>query len=364
MARFTAHCCVTQEDTWTYDSVMTTPKPHYLLFCDGNFAANGETNALTQRGRWRFVLENVGTGEKTEATDCELTSQPERTALLAVLRGLEALEQPSRVTLVTTSRYVSRGLQYGLSEWRENDYSWEHFGAVQPIRNADLWKRIDRTLSFHQVQCRFMAQGDSVESETAVDSHGMGAAEPAFAESAVELEAYQPAETLVMQRKSRETTVGGERQGAAESRASNRSAKNRVGDRGRTRSTVAKSPTPRIYVDTPPKKSECDSSELSRSAAFEEYSVSTVDRIGSARRDSDTRRDNDSGLKIYCEKNSQSSPFSPITWLALLSRFLLRCFGRLWNGVWARILAVDEWLDLSLRCLLLLEPRVHRPRRS
>jgi hypothetical protein len=88
-------------------------------------------------------------------------------ALVAVLRGLEALEQPSRVTLVTTSRYVFRGLQYGLSEWRDNDFSWEHFGTVQPIRNADIWRRIDRTLTYHKVQCRWISQDQPEEPNNA-----------------------------------------------------------------------------------------------------------------------------------------------------------------------------------------------------
>ncbi|MCU0709789.1 MAG: hypothetical protein MUF23_16015 [Pirellula sp.] len=136
---------------------MATHKPHYLLFCDGCLLPSGALHTEA-RGRWRFVLEEVISGEKIEATDCETTDHPDRIALLAVMRGLEALEQPSRVTLITTSRYVARGLQYGLVEWRENDYCWEHFGSVQPIRNADLWRRVDVALRFHEVQCRWMAQ--------------------------------------------------------------------------------------------------------------------------------------------------------------------------------------------------------------
>lgn len=117
---------------------------------------------------WRFELENVATGEKFDATDKEANCAPDRAALVAVLRGLEALEQPSRVTLMTNSRYVFRGLRYGLTEWRENNFSWEHFGSVQPIRNADLWKRIDRTLGYHQVQCRWIPKAN--ESARADDS--------------------------------------------------------------------------------------------------------------------------------------------------------------------------------------------------
>jgi len=154
---------------------MSVTKPHYLLFCEGNLCQQGQ-NLAAERGRWRFVLEHLETGERIEATDIESISHPDRTALLAVLRGLEALEQPSRVTMITTNRYVARGLQYGLAEWRENDYCWEHFGSVQPIRNADLWKRVDSTLKFHEVRCRWMSQdpasgeGEGDAREVSVDT--------------------------------------------------------------------------------------------------------------------------------------------------------------------------------------------------
>lgn len=143
---------------------MAIPKPHYLLFCDASLLAPVASHA-EPKGRWRFVLEDVISGEKVEASDFEETDHVDRVSLLAVMRGLEALEQPSRVTLVTTSRYVARGLQYGLAEWRENDYCWEHFGSVQPIRNDDLWRRMDVALRFHEVQCRWMAQDNPTVEE-------------------------------------------------------------------------------------------------------------------------------------------------------------------------------------------------------
>lgn len=136
---------------------MTANKPIYLLFCEGQTGQRGN-HPMDERGRWRFVLENVETGERIEACDTETVSHPDRTSLIAVMRGLEALDQPSRVTLITTNRYVARGLQYGLVEWRENDYCWEHFGSVQPVRNADLWRRIDGALRYHEVHCRWMAE--------------------------------------------------------------------------------------------------------------------------------------------------------------------------------------------------------------
>lgn len=133
---------------------MVLDKPHYLLFCDSHLASRMAENA--PMGRWHFVLERLDVSERLEATDTERALPRDRLSLLAVVRGLEALEQPSAVTLVTTSRYVSRGLRYGLNEWREADYSWEHFGVQKPIRNADLWRRVDCALHFHEIDCRLL----------------------------------------------------------------------------------------------------------------------------------------------------------------------------------------------------------------
>jgi hypothetical protein len=55
---------------------------------------------------------------------------------------------------VTKSRYVSRGLKRGLSDWRANGWQWERFGRVVPVRDHDLWRRVDRALQFHIVECR------------------------------------------------------------------------------------------------------------------------------------------------------------------------------------------------------------------
>lgn len=120
--------------------------PHYLLFADAESHAN--------YGRWRFVLESILGGDALQVDDVESDIQGERLELLAVIRGLEALEQPSRVMLVTPSRYVRRGLRFGLENWRESGWRWERHGELVPIKNADLWQRLDQALRIHTVKTR------------------------------------------------------------------------------------------------------------------------------------------------------------------------------------------------------------------
>ena len=78
----------------------------------------------------------------------------QRLHLLSVIRGLESLEQASRVSLITGSRYVGRGIRHSLQVWKENDWEWEHFGVMRPIKHKFLWQRIERALQHHNVECR------------------------------------------------------------------------------------------------------------------------------------------------------------------------------------------------------------------
>jgi ribonuclease HI len=105
-------------------------------------------------GGWRFILRSSNGVRALEASDREPGVRGERLELLAVVRGLEALEQPSKITLITPSQYVKQGITHGLTEWRENGWTWERFGEMAPVKHRDLWQRLDRALKYHQVDCR------------------------------------------------------------------------------------------------------------------------------------------------------------------------------------------------------------------
>jgi ribonuclease HI len=125
---------------------MNSAQPHYLLHAETYQSNHGVP-------RWKFALQSVADGERFTANDSESSVRRSRLELLAVVRGLEALDRPSRVTLLTRSRYVSRGIRRQLAQWREHHWQWERFGSVAPIRDYDLWRRIDRALEFHTVEC-------------------------------------------------------------------------------------------------------------------------------------------------------------------------------------------------------------------
>jgi hypothetical protein len=125
---------------------MPAPGPHYLLFTDA-------ISRTCRSQEWRFVLQPTGAGEKIVAADGEADADGMRLALLAVVRGLEALDAPSRVTLLVANRFVRRGIRRDLAQWRERGWRWERFGQLVPIRDLDLWQRVDRALAIHEVEC-------------------------------------------------------------------------------------------------------------------------------------------------------------------------------------------------------------------
>lgn len=130
---------------------MTVPLPKFSLFTRPNGEGNSTHKSLK---RWSFRLLADDGKVALEATDFESDVTVERLGLLAVVRGLEALDQPSHVVLTNPSRVVSRGLRYGLEHWRATHWQWERFGHMAPIRNADLWQRIDTAMAIHRLECR------------------------------------------------------------------------------------------------------------------------------------------------------------------------------------------------------------------
>jgi ribonuclease HI len=131
---------------------MSVSSPHYLLFSQSSEPSRSAHGASA--AGWRFILEEVDGDQRLVAQDVEPHTPVNRLELLAVVRGLEALDRPSRVTLITGSRYVSRGIRQGLAEWRRHHWRWERFGRWVPVRDHDLWRRVDQALRFHQLNCR------------------------------------------------------------------------------------------------------------------------------------------------------------------------------------------------------------------
>jgi len=123
--------------------------------CAPHFLLRTECRSKDHAGKWHFVLQTPDGRKQADVEDAEPTLPGERLELLAVVRGLEAIDSPAKVTLQTSSNYVRRGIDYGLDDWRENNWQWEWHGQMVPVKNYDLWRRLDRALQVHEVDCQF-----------------------------------------------------------------------------------------------------------------------------------------------------------------------------------------------------------------
>jgi ribonuclease HI len=69
--------------------------------------------------------------------------------LMAAISALEALKKPSTVDLHTDSQYVHRGISEYIHNWKRN--GWKTV-AKTPVKNDDLWRRLDAAVIRHHVQ--------------------------------------------------------------------------------------------------------------------------------------------------------------------------------------------------------------------
>jgi ribonuclease HI len=71
-----------------------------------------------------------------------------RMELEAVLQALSFFKQPTEITIFCDSEYVIKGATEWLSNWKKRGY---RTADGKPIKNRDLWEKLDELLQFHKV---------------------------------------------------------------------------------------------------------------------------------------------------------------------------------------------------------------------
>ena len=111
------------------------------IFTDGACSGNpgpGGWGAVLRYGEHERLL--YGASGDTTNNRMELT---------AAIEALEALRRPCRVRLATDSTYVKNGITRWLPGWKRRGW---RTADRRPVKNEDLWRRLERAASPHDVE--------------------------------------------------------------------------------------------------------------------------------------------------------------------------------------------------------------------
>jgi ribonuclease HI len=102
-------------------------------------------------GGWGSVL--MYNGHRREMSGGEAETTNNRMEMTAVIEALEALKRSCKIVLNTDSTYVMKGMTEWLQQWKSR--GWRTAGK-QPVKNVDLWQRLDQAVSRHDIEWRWV----------------------------------------------------------------------------------------------------------------------------------------------------------------------------------------------------------------
>jgi len=112
-----------------------------VIYTDGACSGN------PGQGGWGAIL--LWNGKRREISGGEPATTNNRMELMAAIVALEALKESCFVELYTDSVYVRDGISRWIDNWKRNGW---RTAAKQPVKNAELWQRLDAARQPHQVQ--------------------------------------------------------------------------------------------------------------------------------------------------------------------------------------------------------------------
>jgi ribonuclease HI len=122
-----------------------TAKARVTIYTDGACAGNPGP------GGWGAIL--ISAGHRKELSGGEAATTNNRMELMAAISALEALKRPSRVALHTDSEYVQKGISSWIHGWKRKGW---RTGAGSPVKNVELWKRLDTAQLAHEVEWHWL----------------------------------------------------------------------------------------------------------------------------------------------------------------------------------------------------------------
>ena len=116
-------------------------------------------------GGWGALL--ISGGHRKDICGGEPDTTNNRMEMMAAIQALESLTKPCQVELHTDSTYVMKGISEWIHNWKRR--GWKT-ADKKPVKNEDLWRRLDEARLRHQVDWRWVKGHAGHELNEAADA--------------------------------------------------------------------------------------------------------------------------------------------------------------------------------------------------
>lgn len=114
-------------------------------------------------------------GKERQLNGGEAITTNNRMELIAAISALETLTRPCEVALYTDSNYLKDGITKWIAKWRRNGW---RTAAKEPVKNAELWQRLDKAISPHKVSWHWVRGHAGHDENERADALAREAMEP------------------------------------------------------------------------------------------------------------------------------------------------------------------------------------------
>lgn len=118
--------------------------PEVVIYTDGGCEPNPGT------GGWGAVLLYGDHVKEISGSAPDTTNN--RMEMTAAIEALSALKRPCKIQLYTDSEYVKRGITEWIASWKKKKW----IRKSGPVKNVDLWQRLDALVEKHDIEWRWV----------------------------------------------------------------------------------------------------------------------------------------------------------------------------------------------------------------
>jgi|TARA_Y100000816_G_C25801261_1_gene419633 ribonuclease HI len=102
-------------------------------------------------GGWGVLI--LLEGEEITLYGGEDSTTNNQMEMMAAIKALEYFREKKSIELVTDSNYLKDGIEKWIHGWKKNGWKTS---AKKPVKNQELWMKIDALNHFHEVQWKWV----------------------------------------------------------------------------------------------------------------------------------------------------------------------------------------------------------------